>query len=364
MNPAQQLHQAGQSLWLDSINRKMLVDGTLAHYLDELAVTGLTSNPTILGHAMAASSDYDESLRQHLQAGVSDPEELVYSVAFEDITAAADLFRPVWEQTGGLDGYVSIEVPPGLAYDADHSIEVARKLHLHADRPNVLVKIPGTPPGLVAMERLVAEGIGINVTLLFSDTHYLQTADAYLRALERRSAARQPLNVASVASLFVSRWDKAADALLPKELHGRLGVAVTEKVYASYRSLLAEGRWAKLAAGGARPQRVLWASTSTKDPTLPDTYYLGKLAAPDTINTIPEKTLLAFADHGDPVELMEPDYGAAERCIAEVASRGIDVDALGESLQRQGARAFEADWASLLDSIAEKAKSLGLSGRR
>jgi transaldolase len=358
MNPAQQLHQAGQSLWLDSINRKMLAEGTLARYIG-----GLTSNPTILGHAMAASSDYDASLRHHLEAGVSDPEELVYSVALEDITAAADLFRPVWEQTGGVDGYVSIEVPPGLAYDADQSIEAARKLHRQADRPNVLVKIPGTPTGLAAMERLVGEGIGINVTLLFSDTHYLQTADAYLRALERRSAAGQPLDVASVASLFVSRWDKAADALLPKELHGRLGVAVTEKVYASYRSLLAEERWAKLAAGGARPQRVLWASTSTKDPTFPDTYYLGKLAAPDTIDTIPEKTLLAFADHGGPVELMEPDYAAAERCVAEVASHGIDVDALGESLQRQGARAFEADWASLVDAIAEKTRSLGIPGR-
>jgi transaldolase len=360
MNPAQQLHHAGQSLWLDSISRKMLAEGALARYIDELAVTGLTSNPTILGHAMAASADYDEFLRRHLQAGVRDPEELVYQVALEDITAAADLFRPVWEQTAGVDGYVSVEVPPGLAYDADRGVEVARKLHEQAARPNVLVKIPGTPPGLAAMERLVAEGIGINVTLLFSNVHYLRTADAYIRALERRSAAGEPLDVPSVASVFVSRWDKAADALLPKELHGRLGLAFTEKVYASYRSLLTDERWAKLAAGGARPQRVLWASTSTKDPAFPDTYYLGKLAAPDTIDTIPEKTLLAFADHGGPVELMDPDYGAAERCIAEVASHGIDVDALGESLQRQGARAFEADWAALLDAIAEKANSLGV----
>jgi transaldolase len=360
VNPAQQLHQAGQSLWLDSISRKMLAGGALVRYIDELAVTGLTSNPTILGHAMAASADYDEPLRRHLQAGVRDSEELVYQVALEDITAAADLFRPVWEQTAGVDGYVSVEVPPGLAYDADRSVEVARKLHQQAARPNVLVKIPGTPPGLAAMERLVAEGIGINVTLLFSNTHYLQTADAYIRALERRSAAGEALDVPSVASVFVSRWDKAADALLPKELHGRLGLAVTEKVYASYRSLLADERWAKLAAGGARPQRVLWASTSTKDPAFPDTYYLGKLAARDTIDTIPEKTLLAFADHGGPVELMDPDHGAAERCIAEVASHGIDVDALGESLQRHGARAFEADWAALLDAIAEKASSLGV----
>ncbi len=359
MNPAQQLHQAGQSLWLDSINRKLLATGTLARYREELAVTGLTSNPTILGHAMAASSDYDSSLRRHLDAGVKDPQDLVYAVALEDITEAADLFRSVWEETGGADGYVSVEVPPGLAYDVERSVEVARDLHARADRPNLLVKVPGTPPGLTAMEQLVSEGIGINVTLLFSDTHYLQTADAYMRALERRADAGLPLDVPSVASVFVSRWDRAADPLLPQELHGRLGLAVTQKVYASYRSLLAGERWSRLAAAGARPQRVLWASTSTKDPHFPDTYYLGKLAAPDTIDTVPEQTLLAFADHGGPVELMNPDYGAAERCVAEVAARGIDVDALGESLQRQGARAFEADWATLLEAISEKAARLG-----
>ena len=359
MNPAQELHRAGQSIWLDSINRKMLNEGTLKRYIEELAVTGLTSNPTILGHAMAASSDYDDSLRRQLESGVRDPEELVYSVALEDITAAADLFRPVWAETGGADGFVSIEVPPGLAYEADRSIETARKLHGQANRPNVLVKIPGTPPGLTALERLISEGVGINVTLLFSDAHYLRTADSYLRALERRAGSGQPLDVPSVASVFVSRWDKAADALLPKALHGRLGMAVTEEVYASYRSLLSEERWTKLADAGARPQRVLWASTSTKDPALPDTYYLGKLAAPDTIDTVPEKTLLAFADHGGPVELMEPDYAAAARCTAEVASHGIDVDALAESLQRHGARAFEADWSALLEAISAKASRFG-----
>ncbi len=354
MNAAEELHHAGQSLWIDSINRTMLREHTLHRYIDQLALTGLTSNPTILGHAMAASSDYDDSLKAHLAAGIREPQELVYAVALEDITAAADLFRPVWDRTGGADGYVSIEVPPGLAYDTERSIEVARTLHEQAGRPNVLVKIPGTPPGLAAMEHLVAEGIGINVTLLFSDTHYLQTADAYIRALERRADAGEPLDVPSVASLFVSRWDTAADPLLPASLHGRLGLAVTEKVYASYRSLLSSQRWTKLAAAGARPQRVLWASTSTKDPDLPDTYYLGRLAASDTINTMPEKTLLAYADHGGPVELMQPDYAAAERCIGEIASYGIDVDALGESLQRGGARAFEADWATLLEAISVK----------
>jgi transaldolase len=359
MNPAQELHRAGQSIWLDSINRKMLNEGTLKRYIEELAVTGLTSNPTILGHAMAASSDYDDSLRRQLESGVRDPQDLVYSVALEDITAAADLFRPAWEETSGVDGFVSIEVPPGLAYEADRSIEVARKLHRQANRPNVLVKIPGTPPGLTALERLISDGVGINVTLLFSDAHYLRTADAYTRALERRAASSQPLDIPSVASVFVSRWDKAADALLPKSLHGRLGLAVTQEVYASYRSLLSEERWTKLADAGARPQRVLWASTSTKDPAFPDTYYLGKLAAPDTIDTVPEKTLLAFADHGSPVELMKPDYAAAARCSAEVASHGIDVDALAESLQRHGARAFEADWSALLEAISDKASSFG-----
>jgi transaldolase len=359
MNPAQELHQAGQSIWLDVINRRMLTEGTLKRYIDEFAVTGLTSNPTILGHAMAASSDYDDSLRRQLESGVRDPEELVYNIALEDITAAADLFHPAWEQTGGVDGYVSIEVPPGLAYETDRSVDVARRLHRQANRPNVLVKIPGTPPGLAALERLIAEGVGINVTLLFSDAHYLRTADTYLRALERRSRAGEPPDVPSVASLFVSRWDKAADPLLPKELHGRLGLAVTEQAYASYRSLLSEERWTKLAAAGARPQRLLWASTSTKDPSFPDTYYLGKLAAPDTIDTVPEKTLLAFADHGGPVELMDPDYASAARCTAGIASHGIDIDALAESLQREGARAFEGDWSSLLDAIAAKARSLG-----
>lgn len=364
MNPAQKLHEAGQSIWLDTINRKMLNEGTLARYIEQFAVTGLTSNPTILGHAMAASSDYDDSLRRHLEAGIQDPEELVYAVAMEDIIAAADLFAPVWKATGGVDGYVSIEVPPGLAYETERSIEVARGLHQQANRPNVLVKIPGTPSGLAAMERLVAEGVGINVTLLFSDAHYLRTTDAYIRGIERRSVQGVSLKVPSVASVFVSRWDRAADPLLPQALHGRLGLAVTEKVYASYRALLLEERWEKLAAKGARPQRVLWASTSTKDPAFPDTYYLGKLAAPDTIDTVPEKTLLSFADHGGPVELMEPDYAGAERCIAEVASHGVDIDALAESLQRQGARAFEADWAALLEAISAKAAQMGFPTRR
>lgn len=358
MNPAQRLHEAGQSLWLDSINRRMLTTGTLAHYIDEFAVSGLTSNPTILGHAMAASADYDDTLRRLVTRGIRRPEDLVYAAALEDLTAAADLFRPTWEATAGMDGYVSLEVPPGLAYEAQASIEVARRLHAQANRPNLLIKIPGTPPGLTAMETLVAEGIGVNVTLLFSDAHYLRTADAYLRALQKRSAAGLPLDVSSVASVFISRWDKAVDDMLPTGLHGRLGLAMASKVYASHQNLLGDHRWKTLAANGARPQRVLWASTSTKDPAFPDTYYLGRLAARDTIDTVPEKTLLAFVDHGGPVELMEPDYAGAQACIAEVSAAGVDVDALGESLQRHGARAFEADWTTLLENIDTKAAAL------
>lgn len=358
MNPAQQLHADGQSLWLDSISRRMLTSGTLRRYTEELAVTGLTSNPTILGHAMAASHDYNDTLRRKVADGISLPEDLVYAAAMEDLTAAADLFRPVFEASEGRDGYVSLEVPPGLAYDAAASIDLARGLHHEAGRPNLLVKIPGTSAGIGAMETLIAEGIGINVTLLFSNIHYLQTAEAYLRALERRRAAGMSLDVPSVASLFVSRWDKAADALLPAELHGRLGIAIAQKVYASWRHLLDDERWKALAAAGARPQRVLWASTSTKDPAFSDTYYVERLAAADTINTMPEKTLLAYANHGQPGHLLEPDHGEAEACIATIEAAGVDVDALGESLQRHGARAFEADWASLLEAIDAKATAL------
>lgn len=354
MNPARGLHELGQSLWLDSINRVMLSSGSLARYVDELAVTGLTSNPTILGHAMAASSDYDDSLGRLVKDGVTDPQDLVYALALEDLAEAAALFRPVWEATAGGDGYVSVEVPPDVAYDPIATIDLARRLHHQAGFPNLLVKIPGTPAGLVAMEEAVAAGIGINVTLLFSDAHYLATADAYIRGLERRRAAGQDLAVPSVASIFVSRWDAAADPLLPPSLHGRLGLAVAQKVYASYRSLLASDRWQALGAAGAHPQRVLWASTSTKDPGFPDTYYLGSLAAPDTIDTVPEKTLLAFADHGDLDQRLQPDYAAAALTIAQVAAAGIDVDALAERLQRHGANAFSADWANLLEAIATK----------
>jgi transaldolase len=353
-NATERLHAAGQSIWLDSINRVMVTSGTLARYVDELAVTGLTSNPTILGHAMAASHDYDDSLRRRLGEGVTDAQDLVYALAFEDLGAAASLLRRAWEESSGVDGYVSVEVPPDLAYDAPATAALARRLHDEAGFPNLLVKIPGTPQGLTAMEETVAAGIGVNVTLLFSDAQYLQTAEAYLRALERRLAAGQDLNIASVASVFVSRWDKAADPLLPAHLHATLGLAMAKKAYASYRNLLSGERWAALAAAWARPQRLLWASTSAKDPGLRDDYYVAKLVAPDTVDTVPEKTLLAFADHGSFDPLLEADYAGAEAQVAAVASAGVDVDALAESLQRQGSRAFSADWAALVEAIGAK----------
>jgi transaldolase len=362
LNPAQCLHGLGQSLWLDSINRVMLRSGALARYVRELAVTGLTSNPTILGHAMAAGSDYDSSLAGLVSDGVTDAQDLVYALALEDLAEAAALFRPEWERTSGADGYVSLEVPPDVAYDATATIALARQLHEQAGFPNLLVKIPGTPQGLTAMEEAVTAGIGVNVTLLFSDSHYLRTADAYMRALERRRDAGLDLAVPSVASLFISRWDSAADPLLPPALQGGLGLAVAQKTYSSYLQLLSDKRWQALAEAGARPQRVLWASTSTKNPDLPDTYYLGCLAAPDTIDTVPEKTLLAFADHGSLDHRLQPDYAAAERTIAGIAQAGVDVDALAERLQRQGAGAFSADWAALLAAIQEKAATVKTSG--
>jgi transaldolase len=358
LNPAQRLHAFGQSLWLDSINRVMLRTGALARYVRELAVTGLTSNPTILGHAMAAGSDYDSSLARLASEGVTGPQDLVYALTLEDLAAAASLFRAEWERTGGADGYVSLEVPPDLAYDAAATVALARRLHEQAGFPNLLVKIPGTPQGLTAMEETITAGIGVNVTLLFSDTHYLRTADTYLRALQRRRDAGLDLAVPSVASVFISRWDSAADPLLPPALHGALGLAMAQQTYSSHLQLLSDKRWQELAEAGARPQRVLWASTSTKNPGLPDTYYLGRLAAPDTIDTVPEKTLLAFADHGTLDDRLEPDYAAAERTISAVADAGVDVDALAERLQRQGAGAFSADWAALLTAIEEKAQKL------
>ena len=297
----------------------MLRSGALERYIDALGVTGLTSNPTILAHAMAVSTDYDVSLARLLEEGATDPDQLVYSLALEDLGEAAGLFRPEWDRTSGADGYVSLEVPPDAAYEAATTVALARRLHEQAGFPNLLVKIPGTPQGLTAMEEAIAAGIGVNVTLLFSDNHYQGAADAYIGALEHRRRDGLNLFVPSVASVFISRWDAAADPLLPPDPHGRLGLAVAQKTCASHLGLLSDKRWQSLAEGGAPPQRLLSASTSTKDPNFPDSYYLGRLAAPDTIDTVPEKTLLAFADHGSLDDRLQADYAGAERTISAIA---------------------------------------------
>jgi transaldolase len=328
MNPAWRLHELGQSLWLHSISRAMLRSGALERNVNELRVTGLTSNPTILAHAMAVSTDYDASLA---------PGELVYSLTLEDLGKAAWLFYPAWERSFRIDGYVSLEAGTTLA--------LAQQLHDQAGLPNLLVKIPGTPQGLPAREEANAAGIGVNVTLLFSDNQYLGAADAYIRALERRG--RDGLNL-FVPSIFISRWDAKVDPLLPPDLPGRLGLAVAQKSCSSHLGLLSDKRWQALAERGARPQRLLWASISAQDPDFPNSYYLGRLAAPDTIDTVPEKTLLACADPGSLDDRLHADYARAERTIS----------ALAERLQREGAEAFSADGAALLDAIGGKAEGM------
>ena len=358
LNPAQRLHALGQSLWLDSINRVMLRTGELARYVRELAVTGLTSNPTILGHAMAAGSDYDGSLTRLAGEGVTGAQDLVYALALEDLAEAAALFRPEWEQSGGADGYVSLEVPPDVAYDAAATVALARRLHEQAGFPNLLVKIPGTPQGLTAMEEAITAGIGVNVTCC-SPT--LTTCAPPTLICGPCSAAATPGWI-----WLCPRWRRCsfpAGIRPPTRCCRRAARSAgagdgTEDVLLPHLQLLSDKRWQALAEAGARPQRVLWASTSTKNPDFPDTYYLGGLAAPNTIDTVPEKTLLAFADHGSLDERLEPDYAAAERAISAVADAGVDADALAEHLQRHGAGAFSADWAALLDAIEQKARKL------
>ncbi len=353
-----QLVQAGQSLWLDNLSRKLLATGALDRYVREFGLSGLTSNPTILAQAMTAGNDYDATLRSLAGQGVSDPQDLVYGAALEDLAVAARAFLPAWESSDGMDGYVSLEVPPDLAFKAADTVAWGMRLWRQAGLPNLLVKVPGTAPGLTAVEELVTAGVGVNVTLLFSETHYLQAAEAYMRALERRLEERSGVAVPSVASLFVSRWDAAANPLLPTELRNQLGIAVAQKAYSAYRSQLASDRWRALASAGARPQRLLWASTSAKDPELPDSYYVTSLAAPDTIDTMPEATLLSFGRHGNVGAVLEPDPVSAEQSIANLAAHGLDVEALGESLQSQGARKFSADWAVLLDAVRSKTQRL------
>jgi len=353
MSATQQLHDMGQSLWLDNITRGLLTSGTLARYIKELSVTGLTSNPTIFDHAIQNSDSYDDAIREKSLAGKSG-EALFFELALDDLTRAADLFRVVHEATGGLDGWVSLEVSPLLADDTAGTIAAAVQLHARAQRPNVFIKIPGTPAGIPAIEEAIFAGVPVNVTLLFSCAHYISAAEAYMRGIERRIAAGLAPDVASVASLFISRWDVAVKDKVTDALSNRLGIAIAMRTYQAYRDLLASERWQKLAAAGAVPQRLLWASTGTKDPAAPDVLYIEALAAADTINTLPEKTLLAYADHGKVQSVMPLDSGDAETLLAEFARAGIDDEALAADLQREGALAFAKSWHSLMQCLSLK----------
>jgi transaldolase len=361
MNKAQELHDLGQSLWLDNITREILDNGTLRRYINEFSITGLTSNPTIFDEAIGNTAAYDEGIRAKAKVGKSG-EALFMELALEDLRRAADLFRPVFDATDGVDGWVSMEVSPLLANDTAGSIAAAARIHAQAERPNLYVKIPGTPEGGPAIEESIFNGVPINVTLLFSREQYIVAAEAYLRGIERRIAAGRDPRVASVASLFVSRWDKAVGDKVPPELRNRLGIAIGGRTYRAYRELLASPRWKKLAAAGARPQRLLWASTGTKDPKASDTLYVEALAAPDTIDTVPEKTLRAFAEHGELKGVMAEDGGDAEAVLTRFAKAGIDTDALAIQLQRDGAQAFTKSWNELMTRIADKSDALAHAG--
>jgi transaldolase len=353
----QELHALGQSLWLDNITRQMLDDGTMARYIAEFSVTGLTSNPTIFEHAIGAGSSYDAQIAELARQGKSG-EELFFALALRDLTRAADLFRPAHSATGGVDGWASLEVSPLIVDDADRTIEAVARLHAAAARPNLYIKIPGTRAGVKAIEESIFAGVPINVTLLFSCEQYLAAAGAYMRGIERRIAAGLDARVESVASLFVSRWDVAVKDQVPAEFRNRLGIAIARRTYKAYRELLASPRWKALAAAGAHPQRMLWASTGTKDPAAPDTLYVEALAAPDTVDTIPDKTLLAFADHGKVEAPMPIDGGDAETVIAQFRRLGVDDDALAERLQREGADAFSKSWNALLAGLRDKTAQL------
>jgi len=353
MKPTRALHDLGQSLWLDNITRELLDSGALARYIGELDVTGLTSNPTIFDQAIRSADTYDDAIRRKIAADKS-TEALFIELALEDLTRAADLFRPIHDATGGTDGWVSMEVSPLLAYDTAGSIEQAKQLHKQAQRPNMFVKIPGTPAGLGAIEEAVFAGVPINVTLLFSCEQYLAAAQAYMRAIERRIAGGLDPNVTSVASLFVSRWDVAIKDKVPAELRNRLGIAIAKLTYKAYHELLSSTRWAKLSSAGARPQRLLWASTGTKDPDAPDTLYIDALAAPDTVNTMPDKTLLAFADHGRVNAVMPAGGGDAQQVIGAFKQAGVDHASLAQQLQKEGAQSFDKSWKALMDCIESK----------
>ena len=351
------MHDLGQSLWLDNITRDLLNNGALKSYRDDLSVTGLTSNPTIFDHAIKNSTAYDAAILSGLKAGRSE-ENLFFDLALDDLTKAADLFRPIYDRTNGVDGWVSLEVSPLLAHDTAQTIAAARQLSARAGRPNLFIKIPGTPEGLPAIEEAIFAGVPVNVTLLFSREQYLAAAEAYLRGIERRIKAGLNPNVGSVASVFVSRWDSAVAGKVPAALNNRLGIAIAGRTYKAYRDLLSSPRWHLAFNGGARPQRLLWASTGTKDPQASDVLYIKSLAAPFTVNTMPEATLKALADHGELGTIMGADGGDCEEVLAQFTRAGIDVDALARQLQDDGAKSFVKSWNELMSVIVSKSDAL------
>ena len=356
MKATQTLHDLGQSLWLDNITRDLLNSGTLKRYLAELSVTGLTSNPTIFDHAIKSSA-YDAAIREGLEKGKSG-ENLFFDLALDDLTRAADLFRPIHDRTNGVDGWVSLEVSPLLAHDTASTIAAAKKLSGRAGRPNLFIKIPGTREGLPAIEEAIFAGVPVNVTLLFSREQYVAAAEAYLRGIERRIAAKLNPQVGSVASMFISRWDVAVAGKVPKTLNNRLGIAIAGRIYKAYLDLLSNPRSQRAYNAGARPQRLLWASTGTKDPKASDILYIKALASPFTVNTMPEATLKALADHGEIGPVMAADGGDCEQVLAEFAKAGINVDALAAQLQDEGAKSFVKSWNELLAMIASKSAAL------
>ncbi|MBK7364285.1 MAG: transaldolase [Nitrosomonas sp.] len=361
MNATQQLHKLGQSIWLDNITRELLTSGILVRYISELSVTGLTSNPTIFDHAIRNGDFYDDAIHQKTLEGKSG-EALFFELALEDLVQAADLFRPVYDSTGGIDGWVSLEVSPLLADDTAGTIKAAAQLHARAQRPNLFIKIPGTRAGIPAIEEAIFAGVPVNVTLLFSREHYITVAEAYMRGIERRIDAGLDPKINSVASIFVSRWDVAVKNKVKGESrNNRLGIAIASRTYEAYRDLLTSKRWQKLAALGAHPQRLLWASTGTKDPAASDTLYIEALAAPNTVNTVPEKTLLAFAEHGKIKSILptnEDHTAKMEAVIAEYTSVGINDEVLAAELQREGTESFVKSWRDLMTCIAKKSDVL------
>jgi transaldolase len=361
MNATTVLHDLGQSLWLDNITRDLLESGTLARYIGELSVTGLTSNPTIFDHAIKNSAAYDPAIRTKRTEGKAG-EELFFELALDDLTRAADLFRPVHDRTDGVDGWVSLEVSPLLAHDTASTIAAAKALHARAGRPNLLIKIPGTAEGLPAIEEAIAAGIPVNVTLLFSREHYLAAADAFLRGIERRIAAGLEPTVGSVASVFVSRWDAGVAGAVPEPLRNRLGIAIAGRTYKAYRELLDSPRWQRACNAGMRPQRLLWASTGTKDPKASDVLYIRALAAPFTVNTMPEGTLKALAGYTEIGPILPVDGGDCETVLAEFARAGVDTDTLAARLQDEGAKSFVKSWNDLMEVIASKSAALEKTG--